>query len=306
VLGIEHGKTHLSRPGGVRDVFNFGVSGDRARLRGVEHPCVRDSHRTVRAQRQAAIEAAEPMALLEFKARPIKPVAIDPVEPAAGISDAKHEQVLARPRGGAQIAFEGQLFHDGVAHELFVQIDLDALARATDMEQEASADQRSRNFQLPPPPGNAIVGAVFHLVVGRLELVFVVVGTEARHAPRELLHCGRQHDLAARLATQLRPTAGRWIGRKLREVHFGRQIDAILLPLGERIQPHPPPGVGNDNVIEARPSLVQSAHGGDLILRPEKIADAQHHSGADGSGRTQKSSSVHAVDFFQRNVAGHG
>src|SRR5262249_36838064 len=151
----------------------------------------------VNAQGKTAVDATEAVALLKFQAGPVQATAVHPVEASTRIRDADGELVFSRTRGGGEIAFEWQLLHDRVTDQLLVQINLGPLPRTADVKQDALAGRVGRNLDLAPPPRDAVVRAIAHLVVGRFEFVFVVIGPETGLAPFELLDRRGQSDFTA-------------------------------------------------------------------------------------------------------------
>ncbi len=148
-------------------------------------------------------------------------------------------------RCGGDVALEGQLFHDAVANELLVEIDLGALARAANVQEDALALKRRGNFNGAPPPGDAVVGAVSYFVVGGFEAILIVIGAHALQAPEILLHRARQRDGNTLRGTQRIPAAGGRVDGQAGERDVVRQIDCVVFPLGLLIGPHAPARIGN-------------------------------------------------------------
>ena len=85
--------------------------------------------------------------------------------------------VAAGVGGVGEVALEGELFHDGVADELPVEVDLGAEAGSADVEEDAFAAHVGGDVDGAVPPGDAEVGAVLgDGVVGGVAVLLGRVG----------------------------------------------------------------------------------------------------------------------------------
>ena len=129
------------------------MRGNLLRNWSVQSPCIGESNVGVRAQNQAAVEAAKAMTLLKLNSAPVHAIAVDPVESATRIGDANRELIrLSRLGSLGQVAFKWEFLHDGVTHQLAIQIDFRALPRATDVQENKLFRKRCRDLNISPPP----------------------------------------------------------------------------------------------------------------------------------------------------------
>ncbi len=100
------------------------------------------------------------MGAVEFQGSPLGVEAVYPVVAAEGVGDADGDEVEA---AGVccvgEVALEGELFHDGVADEFLVEVDLGAQVGSADVEEDALALHRCRDVDRSIPPGDSEVGA---------------------------------------------------------------------------------------------------------------------------------------------------
>ena len=133
------------------------------------------------------------MGAVEFDGSPLGVEAVDPVLAAEGDGDGADgdEVEAAGVCCVGEVALEGELFHDGVADEFFVEEDLGAEAGAADVEEDAFALPFGGDVDLPAPPGDAEVCAVLRDgVVGGVAVLVGCVGAPAEFAPVVLLDGG--------------------------------------------------------------------------------------------------------------------
>src|SRR5207302_150981 len=118
--------------------LNFHKELGGARTRTVQNPSRLDPYTPMRADGHAAVEAGEAVGAVEFDGSPLGVEAVDPVVAAEGVGEADGDEVeAAGVCGVGEVALEGELFHDGVADEFFVEEDLCAEAGAADVEEDA-------------------------------------------------------------------------------------------------------------------------------------------------------------------------
>ncbi len=164
----------------------------------------------------AAVEAGEAVGAVEFDGSPLGVEAVDPVVAAEGVGEADGDEVEAAGVGCVgEVALEGELFHDGVADEFFVEEDLGAEAGSADVEEDALALPVGGDVDLLAPPGDAEVGAVLRDgVVGGVAILVWCVRTRrlvfscTEFAPVVLLDGGGEGDVDACEVVEETPAAG--------------------------------------------------------------------------------------------------
>ena len=136
------------------------------------------------------------MGTVDVDLAPANDPAIYPVESPARIGDADGQPIFASgPGSGREIACEGQLLHDRVANQMFVQIHFGAHARPANAQQNALAAQRRGNLNITPPPRHSPVGAIlWDWVVGCIAVFVRSVGTRPKVFPEDLFDGARQRD----------------------------------------------------------------------------------------------------------------
>ncbi len=220
------------------------------------------------------------MGTVERDLAPLGVEAVDPVEAAEGVGDADGEDVeVSGVDGAGAVALEGKLFHDGVADELLVEVDLGAEVGAADVEEDALAAELGGDVDGAMEPGDAEVGAVLRDVVvggrlgrvGRGVTVFLgCVGARlavfacAVLAPEVLLDGGGECDLEAGGWRERSPAAGgRVDGQRLvfaaelavNPRNVFRKEDVVVLPFGFVVDPETPVFVGNERSVFGVPQL---------------------------------------------------
>ncbi len=175
---------------------------------------------------------------------------------AEGVGEANAEEVeAAGVCGVGEVALEGELLHDGVADEFFVEEDLGAEAGSADVEEDAFALPVGGDVDLLAPPGDAEVGSVLRdgVVVG-VAVLFGGVGAAAESAPVVLLDGGGEGDVDAGEVVEETPAASGFVdgerGAFAVEDAFGVDGDVfgkeegVVLPLGFFVDPETPVVVG--------------------------------------------------------------
>src|SRR5262249_46916337 len=141
----------------------------------------------------------EAMGAIERDVSPLGIETVYPVEAAEGVGDANGEMVFAAGLGcGSQVGFKGKLFHDGVAAELAIEIDLGPQVCTADVQEDSLAVHGGRNLDVPVPPRDAEVGTILRDVVVRrrafgvfgVAIFFRRVGPTSVLAPEVLFHTG--------------------------------------------------------------------------------------------------------------------
>ncbi len=186
----------------------------------VEHPCIADTNAIMRADGHAAVEAGEAVGAVESDGAPLGVEAVDPVVAAEGVGDADGEVIFAAGvRGLGEVALEGELFHDGVADEFAVEVDLGAEVGSADVEEDAFALHGCGDVDGAVPPGDTEVCAVlWDGVVGGVAIFFGCVGAGAVGAPEVLLDRRGEEDFFSCLWREDVPASGGWVGGKSGEV----------------------------------------------------------------------------------------
>ncbi len=214
----------------------------------------------MRADRHAAVEAGEAVGAVEFDGSPLGVEAVDPVVAAEGVGEADGDEVEATGVCGVgEVALEGELLHDGVADEFFVEEDLGAEAGSADVEEDALALPVGGDVDLLAPPGDAEVGAVLgDGVVGGVAVLFGGVGALAEFAPVVLLDGGGEGDVDAIVGAEESPAAGGFVDGEgfgfaaedavLPGDVFGEE-EFVVLPFGLLVDPETPVVVGDEGAV---------------------------------------------------------
>lgn len=202
------------------------------------------------------------MRTVEFDGSPLGVEAVDPVVATEWVGDADGQGVEATGLCCvSKVTLERQLFHDGVADQFLIEVDLGAQASSADVEEDAFAAHAGGDFDGTVPPGDAEPGAVLREgVFGGVTVLVGRIGALAKFAPQVLLDGAREGDakIAGRVRRENLPATGRDVHWKRLAAGHGAvwargdlvgQVEGVVLPLCLLVHPEVPAVIGNERAV---------------------------------------------------------